>query len=171
MKPFEEDNAITEGQRLIRLAYCSVAVQPVTACLLSGILGVSRKRNADLGISGVLLCDGRMFLQVLEGPADRVDALMLDIYNDQRHHCIVELFREREPSERLYSEWRMGYGRATRDDILSCSTEAHDRLIALNEPIAANQVSLLQRIATTWVGECDPTDGPIRQVEAAAAMD
>lgn len=53
------------------------------------ILGRSVANNPSLGITGVLLFDGRYFLQTLEGDARLVGDLFLRIGEDRRHHELI----------------------------------------------------------------------------------
>lgn len=56
---------------------------------LKAILDRSRSNNPGLGVTGVLLFDGRYYLQTLEGDARRVGDLFLRIGEDTRHHDLI----------------------------------------------------------------------------------
>ena len=51
-----------------QLLYISNLVAGVSYGVFAGICQVSRRRNAELGLVGVLLFDGHRFCQLLEGP-------------------------------------------------------------------------------------------------------
>ena len=55
------------------------------------------------------------FMQVLEGPAEAVDATYDRLCADPRHHHIFLLSRD-GISERQFANWRMGFHRITRLD-------------------------------------------------------
>ena len=73
---------------------------------LIDIIAVSQRNNLRDGITGLLLSNGTRFLQVLEGPADRVEAALARIAADPRHRSIVTLSR-REIEHREFGAWSM----------------------------------------------------------------
>ena len=70
------------------------------------ILTVSRRNNAETGVTGLLLSAGRNFLQVIEGPGDCVDALFLRIAHDPRHTQVLKLLDHDIP-EPSFPDWTM----------------------------------------------------------------
>ena len=66
----------------------------------------SSANNRALGITGLLLLSGDHFLQVLEGPADAVNALFARIMADPRHRDIRLLTFE-PTSEIYFDDWNM----------------------------------------------------------------
>ena len=76
----------------------------------SEILTVSRRNNAAVSITGVLLQHGRRFLQVLEGDPDGVAATVVRIEQDPRHIALVRL-AEREIEAREFGDWSMASDR------------------------------------------------------------
>lgn len=75
------------------------------------ILDVSRRNNGRDGLTGLLVCGGRRFLQVLEGPAEALTAAYNRIHSDDRHFAMVQLSR-RPITERSFPDWQMGYDTA-----------------------------------------------------------
>ena len=72
---------------LVRLMYASRAAEHIGADDLAAILKVSKANNPAAGITGVLcscLSNG-IFMQVLEGGRDAVNALYNRITRDERH--------------------------------------------------------------------------------------
>jgi hypothetical protein len=63
--------------------------------------------NAKVGITGILLFKGGIFVQLLEGPKDEVQSLYRKIERDHRHGNLVKLF-EITDNERLFPHWSMG---------------------------------------------------------------
>ena len=93
---------------MIRLIYVSTAAGPVTTAVTGTILRSAQAHNAASGITGVL-CQGQgVYLQVLEGGADQIDALYARILLDKRHQNVV--MRERETiARRRYGNWAMAH--------------------------------------------------------------
>ncbi len=58
-------------------------------------------------VTGLLLFDGDSFVQVLEGPKDKVMALFEKIARDPRHMRFTTLM-EREIPQRDFGQWSMG---------------------------------------------------------------
>ena len=91
---------------LVRLLYASRA-DAVTPEMIDSILAQSRAHNPALGITGILCHGGNVFMQVLEGGRDTVNALYSAIVRDARHHDVAVLHYE-EITERRFSGWTMG---------------------------------------------------------------
>ena len=73
---------------------------------LSGILFTARSSNSRDGITGALICRADLYLQLLEGPCDKVEAAYARIERDDRHLEIRRLVRS--PVEmRLFGAWAM----------------------------------------------------------------
>jgi hypothetical protein len=72
---------------MIRLLYISTSrlAPDSQEKQLREILDASKRNNADLGITGMLVHGGGMFLQVLEGPDNNVLRIYSKILDDPRH--------------------------------------------------------------------------------------
>lgn len=73
---------------------------------LAAILVVARRCNARDGITGALICRGDLFLQLLEGPQQAVEAAYRRIERDRRH-VDIRLLSRRTVTERLFPDWAM----------------------------------------------------------------
>ena len=73
---------------------------------LNTILMVARRCNERDDITGALICRADLYLQLLEGPEEPVDAAYRRIRKDPRH-LDVRLLSRRNVSERLFPEWAM----------------------------------------------------------------
>ncbi|CTQ48539.1 Blue light-and temperature-regulated antirepressor YcgF [Jannaschia donghaensis] len=73
---------------------------------LDGILRDARRFNERDGITGALVCRHDVYLQMLEGPADKVDETYMRIEQDDRHANMTRILR-RDASERLFGDWAM----------------------------------------------------------------
>jgi hypothetical protein len=75
---------------------------------LAGILLDARRCNERDGITGALICRDDLFLQLLEGPADAVEATYRRIANDDRHVEVRALTRRTvSDNTRLFPRWSM----------------------------------------------------------------
>ena len=94
---------------LVRLVYASCAARPIDETLIKGICEVASSRNADQGITGVLVTQQgqELFLQVLEGSRTAVNSLYSSIACDSRHRDVTLLSYE-EIEQRHFASWRMG---------------------------------------------------------------
>lgn len=73
---------------------------------VSEILAASKRNNGLDGITGLLLYDGNVFLQVLEGPENSVAAAFGRIRADRRHEEI-EVISDGTIGEREFGYWSM----------------------------------------------------------------
>jgi len=87
--------------------YCSRAQDTIAQEDLNAIVSKSRANNPPRGITGVLCCSGKIFLQVLEGGRLEVNTLYNKISNDPRHKEVMLLCYE-EIEERRFAHWSMG---------------------------------------------------------------
>ena len=88
---------------LATLIYRSRLTHALDPSLLAELVKEANIRNAELQVTGVLLFNGDQFLQVLEGPAEGVNAIFNRISRDSRHSDIVELLRDFARRCALYS--------------------------------------------------------------------
>jgi len=93
---------------LVRLLYASRSEGAVTHDIIESILQSSRQHNPAMGITGVLCHGGDVYMQVLEGGRDAVNALYNTIVRDPRHERIV-LLHYAEVPERHFAGWTMGH--------------------------------------------------------------
>ncbi|NKB16204.1 MAG: BLUF domain-containing protein [Sphingomonadales bacterium] len=73
---------------------------------VESILATSARNNPARGITGLLLFNGRNFLQLLEGEESEVAGLMERITQDPRHSGVSVLDR-RAIAERACPDWAM----------------------------------------------------------------
>ena len=92
---------------LLQLTYAS---QPFgfNEPTLAGILLDARRCNTRDGITGALICRDDLFLQMLEGPEDKVDAAYRRILKDDRHLEVRPMLRRViVDTARLFPNWAM----------------------------------------------------------------
>ena len=90
---------------LLQLTYAS---RPLgfDGAMLAGILIDARRCNARDQITGALICRDDLYLQLLEGPDQAVEAAYDRIRRDDRHIEVRPLTRRRV-SDRLFGAWAM----------------------------------------------------------------
>lgn len=76
------------------------------SAMLAGIVSAARRNNPPAGITGALICRHDVYLQLIEGPAESIDALYARILEDDRHTDIRMLLEE-DMGERLFPAWAM----------------------------------------------------------------
>lgn len=89
--------------------------------ILTGILASARHTNARDSITGALLCREDLFMQMLEGAEDQVNAAYARIVKDD-HHTDIHLLLKGRVIARLFPEWAMRHDSAqswmwTREDV------------------------------------------------------
>jgi hypothetical protein len=118
-----------------QVIYSSAATTPLQQEDLHDLLTQARRSNARSGITGALAYVDGCFLQVLEGQAEAVQALMARITTDLRHETLTVL-QAGEIAAPAFTDWQMAYVSATAAQIaewagLSARTELPETLEAL----------------------------------------
>jgi len=98
-----------------QLLYVSNTVDELGLGDLDQVLTASRRNNAMMGITGLLLFIDGGFLQMLEGEERAVRELYTRITSDPRHRN-TRLMLDREVPVRAFPEWSMGFERPCMDD-------------------------------------------------------
>lgn len=74
--------------------------------MLAGILSTARRNNPQWGITGALICRHDVYLQLIEGPSDSIEALYARILKDDRH-LDVRLLLQEKMGQQLFPAWAM----------------------------------------------------------------
>lgn len=98
--------------------YLSHLVSGVRYDVFAAICQVSRKRNAERSLTGVLLFDGHRFCQLLEGPQPSLAQVRQSIANDPRHEFMTTLVDRPQTGEAMLDVWQAGYCEADELDLL-----------------------------------------------------
>ncbi|MGZ8956013.1 MAG: phosphate-starvation-inducible PsiE family protein [Methylovulum sp.] len=101
---------------MIQITYISIPTRPISADDLIDILNNSRANNARLGVSGMLLFTGSIFIQLLEGDEKIIEELIETIKKDPRHKDF-RVIEKKKISVREYADWTMGFKRVDKNDI------------------------------------------------------
>lgn len=92
---------------MIRLLYVSQASARLTPKDTQAILEASRSFNPTVGITGVLVHGGGLFMQVLEEPEHAVLRIYTKLLDDKRHaDCRVVQISPTDES--MFGNWSMG---------------------------------------------------------------
>ena len=91
-----------------RIIYISTARATLSNAELDGVLTISRRNNAAVGVTGMLVVGGRRFLQALEGPDAAVDEVFARIAQDPRHYAVVTLSKK-SIDQPKFGNWAMAY--------------------------------------------------------------
>ena len=130
---------------LIQLIYAS---QPFgfNGPTLAGILLDARRCNTRDGISGALICRDDLYMQLLEGPVDKVQATYARIVADDRHLEVRQMSsRTIADTDRLFANWAM------RDDPAETCVWSRAEIDngVLDTATPADAVAIFERLAKT----------------------
>lgn len=98
-----------------RILYVSAAKGAVSEADIADILAASRRNNARVEVTGLLLHIDGGFLQILEGPDAAVEETYARITADPRHGNVLLLWSEAAET-RAFPDWSMGYDALRADD-------------------------------------------------------
>jgi hypothetical protein len=112
-----------------QITYISTARPGMTEGDIAAILTSSRNNNHRDGITGLLVSDGKRFLQALEGDEALVNAAYTRIKADLRHRATVVL-STKSVSERQFGNWDMAFNRIGSVSENQTLTAFVDRLVA-----------------------------------------
>jgi hypothetical protein len=112
-----------------RLLYISTARKDFNAADLDGIMKIAQKRNRANKVTGLLVFDGRRFMQYLEGEESVVRATFARIELDLRHYAVV-ILKKSEGPERQFGDWDMAY---RLSDTPGAFDEQVKQVVALSE--------------------------------------
>jgi hypothetical protein len=101
---------------LARVGYVSALRDPLSRGDLDALLSTWRRRNAQRGITGLVLYDAGTMFQVVEGFPEDVVRLYETIGRDSRHRVVARLIHA-PASERAFGDWSMGLGRLTTGEL------------------------------------------------------
>lgn len=94
-------------ETLHQIVYFSQPTRSMPLSEVRELLIKAQINNHFNDVTGLLLFDGDSFVQVLEGPRDKVMALFKKIERDPRHTKFTTLM-EREIPQRDFGQWSMG---------------------------------------------------------------
>lgn len=93
---------------MFQLTYISTAMPHLPADEVGRILERSRRNNRRDEVTGLLLFDGKRFLQVLEGEQDVIETIYARIRSDPRHRAPVQISAGAK-DRRCFAGWAMAF--------------------------------------------------------------
>ena len=98
----------SQGPDLFSIVYVSTAARPVPLADLMHLLDGAKRRNAEEGVTGLLLYSNTSFMQYLEGPAVGLARVYDVIKTHPMHYGLIDLVRE-PIEDRAFPEWSMAF--------------------------------------------------------------
>lgn len=90
------------------ISYVSQQSHSLTDSSLEKILSLSREKNEAAGITGMLILYEGLFIQLIEGPEEKINDLYNRIAADKRHNRILVL-DEGFSETRNFADWSMAF--------------------------------------------------------------
>lgn len=100
---------------LHEILYCSVLAPDQPPTVVARIIAQARTRNAERGITGLLVFDGQRFCQHFEGPRQEALELLSRLEEDSRHTCMRVVY-DGALAQRRYQRFEMGLAQIEVDD-------------------------------------------------------
>ncbi len=135
--------ATKKTELLLRLMYSSVSAPEMTPQALGQIFEVAERNNQRDHITGALIANARLNIQYLEGPQAAVRALWAKIQRDPRHHSIVQLYELELKAPRLFPQWSLLRGQASKQEMLAMVRSAYLLADAADRPEWAQSIGPL----------------------------
>lgn len=88
---------------------------------LDNIVTVSKKRNSERGITGVLFYHNQKFMQLIEGEVSVLNQLLDTLRRDPRH-CNITTIVDEKVEQRGFAEWNMDAFNLSDEDTLDVAT-------------------------------------------------
>jgi len=98
----------TQPTEIHQLLYWSRATGAMLAAQVEDLVKASQRNNSTFGLTGFLLFDTSIFIQLLEGELAELETVWAKISGDTRHKDIKVFHRITTP-HRNFSSWLMAY--------------------------------------------------------------
>ncbi len=134
---------------IYHLVYVSMAVRRLADAELEELLKQSRVRNFMHGITGILIYDDGKFIQALEGPKVKIEALIRTIRGDRGHRDVTILVAT-ENDNRDFPGWAMAYSdNGNTAAFADLKTRLDDVMQVRNDDPGSSIYRLLQNFLTS----------------------
>ena len=128
--------------RLKSLAYTSLARPDLSSADVRAIHQTARHLNALDGVTGLLIYNGRQFLQVIEGAESAINDLLQRLRADPRHSGLT-VESQRFIDDREFPDWAMEMAQVNIG-YLEARSDIADRLpLTLPETVQAKVAEML----------------------------
>lgn len=152
--------------KLVQLVYASRMSRPLTMAELVRMLDIAKTRNACAGLTGMLTFGAEQFLQILEGPAEAVNALYGRLVIDPLHRDLV-LLGYGPITARTFGDWSMGFYSLGDDGLLAQAGLPTDRFDPSS--MTLDQALRLLHAMKGRLGHADPATITPARTEAATS--
>jgi hypothetical protein len=125
---------------LYRLLYISTVCRGFEDYMIEDLLSKAQKKNHQNGITGILVFDGRRFMQYLEGEESKVCETFKRIQQDPRHYAIVTL-REGAGEHRQFADWDMAIRYSNRPSEFDTHVKQVAELTVSCDPMVAAEIN------------------------------
>lgn len=92
---------------LKRIKYVSEFSRELGRDEIDSLVNQAAENNKELDITGILVASGKMFFQIIEGPAKNIDMVYARILKDDRHHKVLLLNSEWGVKNRIFPDWSL----------------------------------------------------------------
>lgn len=158
---------------MYQVVYLSRASIMLSPSEWGALLRTSRIRNRAAGLTGLLLSDGRRFIQALEGTKASVEQAMARIVRDPRHRDLVYMSRCSVPVPQFGKWWMESRSLLDARDAISFAEDVIAITVGVSDPnVRAAFVGFagIARMAFAVGQDMPPLPaGASRQVEPAHA--
>lgn len=131
-------------------AYVSEAVEGIDGTGIDRILAEASSFNRVAGVTGVLMFDGRRFLQYIEGPDDGVAPVEQRVINARSHRQVRELARG-EVATRHFPRWTMASARI-EPEVMNAVVDADWDGFSAAAPVDGQRRVGFARLLELWTG-------------------
>ena len=109
------------------VVYTSSAIADITDADLERLIEDARRKNDEVGVTGVLLYHDGAFLQYFEGPPAAVEEVYARIRRSTLHRGLIELTRE-PVTHRSFGQWVMGFTQVPPSTLLQMTNASRESL-------------------------------------------
>jgi hypothetical protein len=95
-------------EKIYHLSYVSTGCDGLRYEHIKEILDTAKRKNSEVGITGILVYCNKHFFQILEGNQEDVEALYNKIAIDPRHDNVIKL-QSCNIQHRQFENWSMGF--------------------------------------------------------------
>ncbi len=111
---------------------------------LEALLLEARRLNLETDVTGVLLYGDGNFMQCFEGTPEAMDVTYDRIKASRTHTGIIEMIDE-EVDARSFQDWRMGFTRITKSEMLSIASAQWEHHVGDASPADSYGMALLKQ--------------------------
>lgn len=137
--------------QLYQLVYKSNVSEDFDESNIEDFISINQHANEQLDITGLLIFNGKHFLQIIEGPLTSLSKLMESIQCDTRHSDVVILLKEPIP-KRDYEKWAMKLLVKKPMPVAKITGEVERLTEILDQHYAGGSISRSRMIAKAFIG-------------------